>query len=100
MELLAVWIGVKAIKFVRTECQLTIQKTILWTDSKCTLDWIASSKLLPKFVENSVNEIRKFSHTEFYHIAGKENPTDIPTQGCSLAQVEENEIWQEGPSWL
>ena len=38
LELLAVWIGVKALEFVRSECQLTVKKTILWTDSKCALD--------------------------------------------------------------
>ena len=34
LELLAVWIGVKALEFARSECELTVQETILWTDSK------------------------------------------------------------------
>ena len=56
--------------------------------------------MLPKFVENRVNKIRKFSCIEFYHISGKENPADLPTRGCSLAQLRYSKIWWKGPLWL
>ncbi|MCP9263082.1 Pao retrotransposon peptidase family protein [Dirofilaria immitis] len=72
----------------------------LWSDSKCALHWIQNcSRLLPKFVQNRVEEIRKAKFL-FRYIPSKYNPVDIATKGLSPAKLGNYETWWNGPSWL
>ena len=59
LELMAVLIGVRSLKFVEKEMKIPIEKKFLWTDSQCVLKWIASNKDLSVFVTNRVAEIKK-----------------------------------------
>uniref|UniRef100_A0A0N4VQD4 Integrase_SAM-like_N domain-containing protein n=1 Tax=Enterobius vermicularis TaxID=51028 RepID=A0A0N4VQD4_ENTVE len=77
LELLAILIGVSAIKFVRKETN----------GSECALNWVHSSKLLPRFIENRVTEIRSYNNLEFKHISGVKNPADIPTREFTLIEL-------------
>lgn len=44
LELLAVLIGVRCLKFVDDQLRIPIQKKYLFSDSKCVLQWISSKK--------------------------------------------------------
>ena len=57
MELLAVLIGVRAIKFATRELKLPIAKRMVFSDSECVLYWIKSTKRLPVFIQNRITEI-------------------------------------------
>ncbi|MCP9261214.1 Integrase core domain containing protein [Dirofilaria immitis] len=57
------------------------------------------SRLLPKFVQNRVEEIRKAKFL-FRYIPTKYNPVDIATKGLSPAKLGNYETWWNGPSWL
>ena len=58
LELLAVLIGIRCMKFVAKEIHLKIEKKIIWTDSQCILNWIKNNKPLSIFVKNCIDEIR------------------------------------------
>ena len=57
LELTAVVIGVRCIKFVKDQLKLPIKTTYIWTDSQCFLKWINSDKDLSVLVKNRVKEI-------------------------------------------
>ncbi|KAI1712841.1 pao retrotransposon peptidase domain-containing protein [Ditylenchus destructor] len=58
LELLAILIGTRALKFVRQELHRPIKRQVLWSDSQCALRWIASTDDNSKFVTNRLREIR------------------------------------------
>ena len=54
LELLAVLIGIRCMKFVTKEINLKIEKKIIWTDSQCGLNWVKTNKPLSIFVKNRI----------------------------------------------
>ncbi|VDN06496.1 unnamed protein product, partial [Onchocerca ochengi] len=69
----------------------------LWSDSKCALYWIKNStKLLPRFVQNRVEEIRKAKFV-FRYIPSEQNPVDIATKGLSPKRLRNYKLWWKGP---
>uniref|UniRef100_A0A1I7VR69 DUF1758 domain-containing protein n=1 Tax=Loa loa TaxID=7209 RepID=A0A1I7VR69_LOALO len=81
LELLSALIGVRATQFVLKQLELKDVPVTLWSDSKCTLFWIKNHlKLLPRFVQNRVEEIRKTDST-FRYILSVHNPVDVATRG-------------------
>uniref|UniRef100_A0AAF5Q3S8 Integrase_H2C2 domain-containing protein n=1 Tax=Wuchereria bancrofti TaxID=6293 RepID=A0AAF5Q3S8_WUCBA len=98
LELIAILIGTRAAQFVMT--QLDIVNIILWSDSKCALHWIKNhSNLLPRFVQNRVEEIRKMRFI-FRYIPSEDNPVDVATRGLNPKQLRSFTPWWHGPSWL
>jgi len=52
------------------------------------------------FVRNRIKEIREFSRQEEWkYVPGDLNPADLPSRGCSPAQLVRSEWWL-GRSWL
>ena len=49
LELLALLIGMRSLKFVSNELKLENTKIILWTDLQCVLNWIKTKKPLSVF---------------------------------------------------
>ncbi|MCP9264374.1 Pao retrotransposon peptidase family protein [Dirofilaria immitis] len=100
LELLAIIVGVRAVHFVINQLNLENVPVTLWSDSKYALHWIQNCfRLLPKFVQNRVEEIRKAKFL-FRYIPSKYNPVDIATKGLSPAKLGNYETWWNGPSWL
>uniref|UniRef100_A0A1I7VKP2 Integrase catalytic domain-containing protein n=1 Tax=Loa loa TaxID=7209 RepID=A0A1I7VKP2_LOALO len=100
LELMAILIGTRAAQFVMTQLDLTNIKVILWSDSKCALHWIKNhSNLLPRFIQNRVEEIRRTKCT-FRYIPSEENPVDVATRGLNPKQLRGFMPWWHGPSWL
>ena len=100
LELMAVLIGVRSLKFVESELKLPIERKILWTDSKCVLNWISTTKDLTVFVRNRVSEIKKTEDITFEYIPTNENPADVATRGSSTKKLTDNRLWWHGPVWL
>ena len=69
LELLAVVIGVRVINFVTSEFKLLITKRMLFTDSECVLHWIKTTKQLPVFIQNWIDEIQKEEDLIFGYIS-------------------------------
>uniref|UniRef100_A0AAF5Q7K6 DUF5641 domain-containing protein n=1 Tax=Wuchereria bancrofti TaxID=6293 RepID=A0AAF5Q7K6_WUCBA len=74
-----------------TQLDLFNIKVTLWSDSKCALHWIKNhSNLLPRFVQNWVEEIRKTKFT-FRYI-----PSDMATRSLNSKQLRREINW---PQW-
>ena len=100
LELLAVLIGTRVTNFVTKELKLRVSKRMIFTDSQCVLYWLRSSKPLPVFVQNRVNEIRQEEHVSFSYIPSEENPADFATRELTVTEIKESKLWWHGPAWL
>lgn len=77
MELMAVLMGVRCVKFAEKQLQITISNIQIWTDSTCVLQWISNGKMLSTFVQNRVNEIKSHIDISFHYLSSNENPADV-----------------------
>jgi len=100
LELMAVLIGVRCIKYVVSQMKLSFEKIVLMSDSQCVLQWISSKKVQPVFIENRLKEIRGHDDVTFEYVNTKENPADIASRGCSLETLREHRLWWHGPHWI
>ena len=101
LELLGVLIGVRALQYVKAQFDIPLESSCtLWTDSACVLAWLASSKPLPRFVDNRVKEIKRHTTISFRYVASESNPADHPTRGMPIAELEASSFWWNGPNWL
>ena len=64
------------------------------------LKWIRSSKDLPVFVRNRVNEISEDDNITFNCIPTKQNPADTTSHGTTLKKLKQDQLWWHGPKWL
>lgn len=87
LELLAVIIGLRCLKFVREQIKLPVYQSYLWTDSQCVLHWINSKKPLSVFVKNRVKEINDSTGISISCVPSKENPADIASRGTSTVKL-------------
>ncbi|KAI1708440.1 pao retrotransposon peptidase domain-containing protein [Ditylenchus destructor] len=92
LELLAILIGTRALKFVRQELHRPIKRQVLWSDSQCALRWIASTDDNSKFVTNRLREIR-LTDCEFRFVPTALNPADLSTRGCSVQELKSHPLW-------
>ncbi|XP_047986686.1 uncharacterized protein LOC125226671 [Leguminivora glycinivorella] len=99
LELLGFLIGSRLLKYVRNHLDLDIEKEYLWSDSLVVLSWMRSNKLLPPFVANRVNEIKRdHPNTEMFYVHTKQNPADIATRPELFE--EKRQLWFNGPEFL
>jgi len=99
LELLAAVLGTKLIKLIRQALPIQFERQILWSDSKCVLSWIVSLKILPKFIQNQIDDIRAVSDLDFWYVPTDLNPADIPSHGSALLHLH-NSLWHRGPVWF
>ena len=88
----------------------TIQKEMTWeferiihlTDSEIVHAMIHKQSYgFNTFVANRVGEIQQMSKvTDWAWLPGKVNIADVITRGCSPVEINEDSIWQQGPSFL
>ena len=100
LELLAVHIGVRCIKFVKSQLKLTGEHTYLFTDCQCVLKWISSTKQLSVFITNRIKEIKGQTELTFHYIDTKINPADAASHSCSLQNLIDSSLRWHGPNWL
>ena len=100
LELLAVVIGIRSLKFVETGMKLKNISKTLWTDSQCVLHWIRSKRQLSTFVQNRITEITAEENISFRYVNTEDNPADIPTRGMTALELNRSKMWFHGPAWL
>jgi hypothetical protein len=98
MELQAITLGVKAIKFVQKQMESKNEQFTLWTDSLCSIERLKNFKKYDRFVKNRLEKIR--GNFVIKHIAGKTNPADIASRGTSPIDLSYSLKWRSGPEWL
>uniref|UniRef100_A0A914YP89 Integrase catalytic domain-containing protein n=1 Tax=Panagrolaimus superbus TaxID=310955 RepID=A0A914YP89_9BILA len=99
-ELAAALLGTKLIKYIlQVLTQLLKCKKYLWVDSSAVFYWLQSDKPLKLYVKNRVNIIKE-ADLIIQHVPTKDNPADVASRGCSMAELNCNKLWRHGPSWL
>lgn len=73
-----------------------------FTDSADVMYWLYSGSMSwPEYVANRRESILKLSTvTQWRHVATAENPADIPSRGCSLKELKDNDLYWKGPKFL
>jgi transposase InsO family protein len=102
LELCAALAGAQLAKLVRDELTLSINQTILWTDSMTVLEWIQSDSCRYKvFVGTRVTEIQELTdHSSWRYVNTQDNPADDITRGKTLQSLAEPSRWSQGPPFL
>ncbi|CAL8069059.1 unnamed protein product [Orchesella dallaii] len=99
LELLSCTIGARLANSIREMGFINIKITY-WTDSSTALYWIKNDGNWGVFVQRRVEEIRRLSNiSDWRHVAGENNPADLPSRGCTAAHLVKSRWW-EGPIWL
>lgn len=96
LELMGLLIGTRAVRTVRKSLNFE-GRIVIWTDSTTALQWLSSSKIQGKFVENRVREILQENGIEFRHVPTKDNPADRASRGAKFDCLDT--IWLHGPTW-
>ncbi len=107
LELMAAVILAKLVDYVIKQCtvpgsDLEVEDVHLWSDSEITLAWISKpSTTWKQFVRNRVQQIHQLTETMTWnHCPGKDNPADLLSRGTTLKELEKNDLYWHGPSWL
>ena len=100
LELMALLIGVRSLKFVSKEPIIKGTKKIIWDNSQCVLNWLTSKKRLSVFVKNRIAKITKEKNLECRHINTKENASDIPSRWMNSTELKDCSFWWNGPKCL
>lgn len=100
LELMAVVIGTRVTLFLRQNLTISITKSFLWTDATTILQWLDSKEILPPFVQNRINEIRRATDITFRFVNTSDNPADCASRGQTVYLLKHNTLWWNGPKWL
>ena len=101
LELQAAVISARADVALRKELRLEVSRSYFWTDSEIVLAYLRNeSARYHIFVGNRVSQITKVTKvSDWYHVAGKENPADLITRVQDPGTFEINR-WIQGPRFL
>lgn len=100
MELLGCWMGANLTTTIIEALDLQQTQVFYWTDSTTALAWIRRNDSWGTFVGNRVKKIVSVSSSQSWrHVPGILNPADLPSRGCTPAELKDSNWW-EGPEWL
>ena len=99
MELQATHLASEVVRAVRLKLEKKVMRLVLWTDSQIVLWWLSGEKPLKQYVNNRVKNIKAVTE-EFRYCPTKLNPADIPSRGCKVEELAENNLWWNGPEFL
>ncbi|KAL3088143.1 hypothetical protein niasHS_009429 [Heterodera schachtii] len=100
MELMGLVLGTRLAAFVKAQLHRPISEEHTWSDSMIALQWVKNRTPQPQFVANRLAEIRRATATTFHHVPTGVNPADSATRGLSPAQLQNYDLWWQGPKWL
>ncbi|KAL3115643.1 hypothetical protein niasHT_016561 [Heterodera trifolii] len=100
LELLAILVGIRAMRFAEKELRRPIDVRHLWSDSQIALSWVKSDEPKAQFEQRRLVEIRQGPPTTFHFVRTDQNPADVATRGCTPAELRTRQIWWKGPEWL
>ena len=81
--------------------QLKLDGVKYWLDSKTALCWIMNQGKWKQFVKYGVNEILQLTNKdEWGYVSTHVNPANIGSRGSLASQLQVNQLWWSGPTWL
>jgi len=100
LELIAAVVGSRLETFLDHQLQLKQKiEHYIWSDSKCILAWLETTKILPAAIQKQIREISAANVDHFRYVPSSMNPADIASRGATLEELQQAE-WNRGPSWL
>uniref|UniRef100_A0A914H9T8 CCHC-type domain-containing protein n=2 Tax=Globodera rostochiensis TaxID=31243 RepID=A0A914H9T8_GLORO len=99
LELQALTLGVKAVKFLQTQLQFEDAQVFLWTDSQCSVERLKENKKHDRFVANRIQKIRE-ANFSVRHVRTDANPADLASRGTDPISLSASLLWRFGPIWL
>lgn len=102
LELLSAHLLAKLVLKIKNTLNITISKTIYFTDSTIVLSWLKIEPFkLKTFVANRVSKIMEITKLhEWRHVRSKNNPADMISRGLKPTELLNNEVWFHGPEFL
>nr|CAD2188944.1 unnamed protein product [Meloidogyne enterolobii] len=98
LELQALTLGAKMIKFLQNELNFNMAQATIWSDSQCNIERLRRPGKYDRFVTNRLIKIRNLCSVK--HTTTTDNPADICSRGATPLELMENQIWLHGPKWL
>jgi hypothetical protein len=101
-ELAAAVLGTKLLQHVATELDMNPTDAFCFSDSMTTLQWLRRHPRQWKvWVANRVAQVQAITDSaQWRHVAGLENPADLPSRGVAAEALADNGLWFHGPWWL
>ncbi|XP_067214141.1 uncharacterized protein [Linepithema humile] len=102
LELNAVVLLSRLIKWTLSSLQIPSTSVYGWTDSSITLAWVRQhASNWTTYVANRVSEIQSnLSSGRWNHVPSKDNPADCASRGLSASELLSHPLWWTEPSWL
>lgn len=102
LELCGAVLLAKLVQKVTRAFDIMINDIFLWTDSTIVLSWLSAEPNQWKtFIANRVSEIQRLTQNYHWrHVISKDNPADIISRGSWPSELQSQELWWLGPSWL
>jgi hypothetical protein len=102
LELSAAVVAARLEKMIRSEIDLSIDTTLLWTDSTTALGYIANKdKRFKTFVANRLAVVHETTEpTQWRYVNTRLNPADDASRGLSADVLLKNKRWLTGPEFL
>ena len=100
LELQAALLATRLKDELQKALTLTVERTLMWTDSTTVLQWLRSIDKQPLFVANRVTEILELTTVdEWNHVLTVDNPADAGNRGLSAKALLES-TWLKGLDFL
>lgn len=102
LELSAAATATKLNNMILRELDLPVDDVFFWTDSTCTLGYIANQdKRFKVFVANKLAAIHESTQvSQWHYVNTKLNPADDASRGLSAQELVSNKRWLNGPDFL
>ncbi|XP_068217576.1 uncharacterized protein [Palaemon carinicauda] len=102
LELTAAAFAAQKDSKLKTELDLKLAPSVLWTDSTLVMKYLRNpTARYQTFVDNSVNLIRDTSNIMAWrYINTTANPAHLASRGLSVANFLQSSLWFSGPDFL
>ena len=102
LELQGAVLGARVSMEVATALVISPDDITYWTDSMNVLFWVRStSRKFRTEIGNRIGQLQEVSSPkQWHHVPGKINPADVASRGTSAENLQQDEHWWNGPSFL
>lgn len=105
LELCGAVLAAKLCSTVVKALRCAIVKIVYWSDSQIVLSWLKGQQSrLKTFVLHRVEIIKNITSSQgdssWMYVPSAQNPADLASRGLFPEQLENNNLWWEGPTFL